>query len=180
LERFVADGGFAERPTADAPSLPAVAPEGAIQETNEAATAIAGLLAARIAAQGGVALFIDYGPGAGGFGDSLQAMTAHGSADPLGPPGNADITAHVDFAALAAAATAAGAAVQGPMPQGVFLARLGLFSRAAILARMDPDHAQRHLAAAQRLAAPEHMGRLFKAICLVHPDLPPLPGFEDP
>jgi SAM-dependent MidA family methyltransferase len=180
MERFVADGAFAERTAADAPHLPAAAPDGAIQEVNEAAVAIAAALGARMAAQGGVALFIDYGPGQGGFGDSLQAMTRHGSADPLGPPGQADITAHVDFAALAAAAQAAGAAVQGPMPQGVFLARLGLFSRAAILARMDPGHAQRHLSAAQRLAAPEHMGRLFKAICLGHPALPPLPGFEDP
>ena len=180
MERFVVDGGFAERPAIDAPPLPAEAPEGAIQEVNEAATTIAAALAGRIAAQGGVALFIDYGYGAGGFGESLQAMTRHGSADPLGPPGEADITAHVDFAALAAAATKSGAAVQGPMPQGVFLARLGLFSRAAILARMDAANAQRHLAAAQRLAAPEHMGRLFKAICLAHPALPPLPGFEDP
>lgn len=182
-ERFVVDGGFAERPAIDAPPLPADAPDGAIQEVNEAATTIAAALARRIAAQGGVALFIDYGygaRGAGGFGESLQAMTRHGSADPLGTPGEADITAHVDFAALAAAATTAGATVQGPMPQGVFLARLGLFSRAAILARMDPANAQRHLAAAQRLAAPEHMGRLFKAICLAHPALPPLPGFEDP
>jgi SAM-dependent MidA family methyltransferase len=178
-ERFVVDGGFAERPATDAPPLPGDAPEGAIHEVNEAATGIAAALGARLAAQGGVALFIDYGAGAGGFGDSLQAMTRHGSADPLGPPGEADITAHVDFAAIAAAARAAGAEVQGPMPQGVFLARLGLFSRAAILARMDPANATRHLAAAQRLAAPEHMGRLFKAVCLCSPGLPPLPGFEE-
>jgi SAM-dependent MidA family methyltransferase len=178
-ERFVAGGAFVERPAIDPPPLPAEAPEGSVQEVNEAATAIAAALGARIAAQGGVALFIDYGPGAGGPGDSLQAMARQGPADPLGPPGEADLTAHVDFAALAAAARAAGAAVQGPMPQGVFLARLGLFSRAAILARMDPAHATRHLAAAQRLAAPEHMGRLFKAICLGHPGLPPLPGFEE-
>jgi SAM-dependent MidA family methyltransferase len=107
-------------------------------------------------------------------------MTAHGTADPLARPGSVDITAHVDFAALAQSAREAGAAVQGPLPQGVFLARLGLFSRAAILARMDAAGATRHLAAAQRLAAPEHMGRLFKALCLGHPGLPPLPGFEDP
>ena len=180
MERFVTEGAFVERPAADAPDLPADAQDGAVQEVGEPARAIAAALAARIVAQGGVALFLDYGPEAGGFGDSLQAMTRHGSTDPLGEAGAADVTAHVDFAALAAAAQAAGATVQGPMPQGVFLARLGLFSRAAILARMDPAGATRHLAAAQRLAAPEHMGRLFKAICLSHPDLPPLPGFEDP
>jgi SAM-dependent MidA family methyltransferase len=180
LERFVAGGAFEERPARDAPALPPDAPEGAVQEVNEPARALAAALGARVAAEGGVALFIDYGPEAGGLGDSLQAMAAQGSADPLGPPGTADVTAHVDFAALAQAARDAGALVQGPLPQGVFLARLGLFSRAAILARMDPAGATRHLGAAQRLAAPEHMGRLFKAICLCHPDLPPLPGFEDP
>jgi NADH dehydrogenase [ubiquinone] 1 alpha subcomplex assembly factor 7 len=180
MERFVADGRFEERPAADAPALPADAPEGAVQEVNEPARAIVSALAARLVAQGGAALFLDYGPERGGFGDSLQAMSRHGAADPLGTPGAADVTAHVDFAALAGAARAAGATVLGPLPQGVFLARLGLFSRAAILARMDPKGAARHLAAAQRLAAPEHMGRLFKALCLTHPDMPPLPGFEEP
>ena len=180
MERFVAGGRFAERPAADAPPLPDAAEEGAVKEVNEPARSLVAALAARIAAQSGVALFLDYGPERGGFGDSLQAMTRHGSADPLGEPGAADVTAHVDFAALAAAAAGAGSKVSGPLPQGVFLARLGLFTRAAMLARMDPAGAGRHLAAAQRLAAPEHMGRLFKALCLSHPALPPLPGFEDP
>lgn len=180
MERFVTGGHFEERPATDAPPLPEAAEEGAIQEVNEPARAVVGGLAARIAAQGGVALFLDYGPEKGGLGDSLQAMTRQGSADPLGEPGAADVTAHVDFAALASVASGAGATVLGPLPQGVFLARLGLFTRAAMLARMDPAGAGRHLAAAQRLAAPEHMGRLFKALCLCHPGLPPLPGFEDP
>ncbi|MBR0673544.1 class I SAM-dependent methyltransferase [Neoroseomonas soli] len=180
MERFVAGGAFEEHPAIDAPPLPEDAEDGAVQEVNEPARAIAAVLGARLATQGGVGLFLDYGPGEGGFGDSLQAMAAHGTADPLGPPGAADITAHVDFAAIAAAARAAGASVQGPLPQGVFLGRLGLFSRAAMLARMDLRGATRHLAAAQRLTAPEHMGRLFKALCICHPGLPPLPGFEEP
>ncbi|GGJ03696.1 class I SAM-dependent methyltransferase [Neoroseomonas lacus] len=179
LERFVQAGAFVEAPAIDAPPLPEPAEDGATQEVNEAARAVTAALAARLASQGGAALFLDYGPAESGFGDSLQAMAAHGVADPLGPAGTADITAHVDFAALATAARAAGATVQGPLPQGVFLGRLGLFSRAAILARLDPRGATRHLAAAQRLTAPEHMGRLFKALCLCHPSLPTLPGFEE-
>jgi SAM-dependent MidA family methyltransferase len=179
MERFVQAGTFVEAATADAPPLPAAAEEGAVQEVNEPARALAAALAARLAAQGGAALFLDYGPAETGFGDSLQAMAAHGVADPLGPPGSADITAHVDFGAAAAAARSAGAQVQGPLPQGVFLGRLGLFARSAMLAQMDPRGATRHLSAAQRLAAPEHMGRLFKALCLCHPSLPTLPGFED-
>lgn len=179
-ERFVAAGAFVERPAEDAPPLPPDAPEGAVQEVSEAARAVAAALGARVARHGGAALLLDYGPAEGGLGDSLQAMARHGPADPLGPAGEADLTAHVDFAALAAAARGAGAAVRGPLPQGVFLGRLGLFTRAAMLARMDPKGATRHLAAAQRLAAPEHMGRLFKAACLHHPGLPPPPGFEEP
>ena len=84
----------------------------------EAGRALAAALGARLAAQGGAALVLDYGPAAGGFGDSLQALRGHGAADPLAEPGTADLTAHVDFAALAAAARAAGAAVHGPLPQG--------------------------------------------------------------
>jgi NADH dehydrogenase [ubiquinone] 1 alpha subcomplex assembly factor 7 len=179
MERFVEAGRFVEAPSADATPLPEDAADGAIQEVNEAARAVAATLGARLSAEGGAALFLDYGPAEAGFGDSLQAMSAHGVADPLGPAGEADITAHVDFAALAAAAREAGAAAQGPLPQGVFLGRLGLFSRAAMLARLDPRGAGRHLAAAQRLTAPEHMGRLFKALCLCHPRLPTLPGFEE-
>ena len=175
MERHVAAGAFVEAPAADAPPLPDTAEEGAVQEVNEPALAIAAALGARVATQGGAALFIDYGPAESGFGDSLQAMSAHGPADPLGPAGEADLTAHVDFGAVARAAHAAGAAVQGPLPQGVFLARLGLHSRAAALAARGGP---KHLAAAQRLTAPEHMGRLFKALCLCHPSLPVLPGFE--
>ncbi|MBR0652186.1 class I SAM-dependent methyltransferase [Roseomonas terrae] len=178
MERFVEAGAYVESPATDHPLLPAAA-EGDIQEVNEPARGIAAALGVRLASQGGAALFIDYGPAESGFGDSLQAMSAHGVADPLGPPGQADVTAHVDFAAIAAAARAAGATAQGPLPQGLFLGRLGLSSRAAILARLDPRSATRHLAAAQRLTAPEHMGRLFKALCLCHPGLPTLPGFED-
>ena len=180
LERCVTGGAFVETEATDAPPLPAEAPEGAVQEVNEPARAIATALAQRLAWQGGAALFLDYGPGQSGFGESLQAVSRHGRADPLAMPGEADVTAHVDFAALAEAARGSGAVVLGPLPQGVFLARLGLFTRAAMLARMDPKGAARHLGAAQRLAAPEHMGRLFKAICFCHPDMPPPPGFEEP
>ncbi len=184
-ERFVRDGGFLEAPAEAAPPLPAEAPEGAVQEVSEAARALAGALARRLAAQGGAALFLDYGAAEGGLGDTLQAMARHGPADPLASPGSVDLTAHVDFAAVAAAARAGGAAVHGPLPQGLFLQRLGLMSRAAILARSAAlagrrDQAGLILSGAERLVAAEGMGRLFKALCLCHPALPPPPGFEPP
>ena len=183
-ERFVADGAFLEHPAEDAPPLRSDAPEGAVQEVSEAGRALAGALGQRLAAQGGAALLLDYGPVAGGLGDSLQALRGHDAADPLGAPGGADLTAHVDFAALAAAGRTAGAAVHGPLPQGLFLQRLGLVSRAAMLARAAQmagkgrEQAGLILAGAERLVAPERMGRLFKALCLCDPALPPPPGFE--
>ena len=175
-ERFVADGAFVEVPSDIA--MPEEAPEGAVREVNEAALGFAAWLGARLARHGGAALLIDYGPAESGFGDSLQAMRAGQPVDPLAAPGEVDITAHVDFAAVAAAAHAAGAVAHGPLPQGVFLQRLGLMTRAAILARLDPGRAQAQLAAAHRLTAPEAMGRLFKALALCDSSLPIPAGFE--
>jgi len=172
-ERFVADGAFHDQPTSH--PLPE-APDGAVLEINEPALALAAQLAARLAGQGGAALFIDYGPEQPGFGDSLQALRDHGRADPLAEPGSADLTAHVDFAAIALAAAAATA--YGPIPQGLFLQRLGLISRAAILARCAPAQAGMILSGAQRLVTPEGMGRLFKALCLCQPGQPVPAGFE--
>jgi SAM-dependent MidA family methyltransferase len=175
-ERHVACGAFVEFPCDVA--LPADAPEGAIQEVNEAAQRFAIWLGARLKRHGGAALLIDYGPAESGFGDSLQAMRAGQPVDPLITPGEVDITAHVDFATFAAAARAAGAAAHGPLPQGVFLQRLGFMTRAAMLARLDPARAQAQLAAAHRLTAPEAMGRLFKALALCDSNLPIPAGFE--
>ena len=180
-ERHVAAGAFQDLPAADPPPLPALAPEGAVQEVGEAAQGLVRRLAARLVAQGGAALFIDYGPAASSFGDSLQAVRAQQTGiDPLADPGSADLTAHVDFAALAAAARAAGAAAQGPLPQGLFLQRLGLVTRAAMLAQARPRLAGEILSGAERLVAAEGMGRLFKALAVCDPRLVPLPGFETP
>ena len=175
-ERHVLGGAFVELPSDIA--LPKDAPEGAIQEVNEAAQHFAAWFGARLKRHGGAALLIDYGPAESGFGDSLQAMRAGQPVDPLVAPGAVDITAHVDFAAFAAAARAAGAVAHGPLPQGVFLQRLGFMTRAAILARLDPARAQAQLTAAHRLTAPEAMGRLFKALALCDSSLPIPAGFE--
>ncbi len=183
LERWVAGGAFLERPAEAPPALPAEAPDGAVREVCEPALDLARAVAARLRAGGGAALLIDYGYAAPGFGETLQAMARHGAADPLAAPGTVDLTAHVDFAAIAAAGRAAGAAAHGPLPQGLLLQRLGLMSRAAMLAR-SAAAAGRHrlageiLSGAERLVAAEGMGRLFKALCLCHPALPPPPGFE--
>ncbi len=147
-----------------------------VLELCEPARHIAAHLAARVAHGGGAALFLDYGPERSAPGDSLQALRGGRPADPLADPGEADLTAHVDFAALARAAV--GAAVHGPVPQGLFLARLGLFQRSGRLARTQPPaKAAALMQAAQRLAEPDRMGRLFKALCIAHPALPVPAGF---
>lgn len=180
MERHVADGAFVELPAAEAPPLPEAAPEGAVQEVSEAARAIVAALAARLARQGGAALLVDYGYAAPAFGDTLQAVRAQETGlDPLAEPGSRDLTAHVDFAALAEAARAAGAASFGPLPQGLFLQRLGLMTRAAMLAQARPRLAGEILSGAERLVAAEGMGRLFKVLALCDSRIGAPPGFED-
>ena len=89
-----------------------------IYELNEAALAIARSLGSRLSTHPGAALFLDYGPEHSAPGDSLQAVSDGRPADPLAPPGTADLTAHVDFAAFAAAARSAGAAISWPGSSG--------------------------------------------------------------
>jgi len=145
-------------------------PDGTILERNDSAKTLVTTLAKRFLAHPGAAVFLDYGAAAGGFGDSLQALRTGRPTDPLGPPGEADVTAHVDFAALATAAQTTGAAVHGPLPQGVFLTRLGLFQRTGVLARgQPPGRAAALIGAASRLAEPDRMGRLFKALAVSSP-----------
>ena len=176
VERFVEDGRFVERPVShDGGDVQ----EGAVVELGEAARDLVAALAARLAREGGAALFLDYGPERSAPGESLQAIRAGRYADALAAPGEADLTAHVDFAALAVAARDARARAWGPVPQGPFLARLGLFQRTDRLARSQPPaRAAALIEAARRLAEPDRMGRLFNALCIAHPALPAPPGFE--
>jgi len=176
-ERYVGPEGLAERTTDYDPTIEAE--EGDVIERRAPAEAIAGDLAARLVRHRGAALFLDYGSEASGTGDSLQAISGGRPGDPLGAPGSADLTAHVDFARFGEAAKAAGAQIHGPIPQGIFLARLGLFQRTNQLARrLPPKRAAEMMEGARRLAEPDRMGRLFKAITLISPGTATPPGFE--
>jgi len=155
-----------DRPTA----LPDDAPPGAIREFGAPGGALAGSIAARIARHGGAALIVDYGGSAAG--DTLQAVRRHRKELPFDAPGEADLSAHVDFAVLAAAARQAGAAVHGPVPQARFLAMLGLEARAERLAARATADQQMALASqVARLTDPAGMGSLFQAMAITHPDL---------
>jgi NADH dehydrogenase [ubiquinone] 1 alpha subcomplex assembly factor 7 len=123
------------------------------------------------------ALFIDYGPAEPSTGDTLQAVRRHAYADPLAEPGTADLTAHVQFAALAEKARAAGLATHGPITQAEFLGRLGIVERTQRLMAANPERAGEIEAAAQRLISPAGMGGLFKVIAVGSPHLPPPPPF---
>lgn len=155
--------------------------DGAILEASTASTAAMTALAARIAAHGGLALVIDYGHVRSAVGDTFQAVKAHQPVDPLAEPGLADLTAHVDFAALARAAAAAGAAVHGPLEQGQFLTAAGLLQRAGHLgAGKGPEVQEAIRTAVERLAGPREMGKLFKVMAVTRPGVPTaaLPGFH--
>jgi SAM-dependent MidA family methyltransferase len=150
---------------------------GDIVETSPAQAAFAQTLAGVIARQGGGALLIDYGRDEPGAGDTLQALRRHRKTSPL--DSGADLTVHADFPAVAAAARAAGAQTTAILPQGELLARLGVFERAAALAKARPEGADVIRRQLQRLTAPEQMGTLFKALAIYRPGDPLPPGFEE-
>jgi SAM-dependent MidA family methyltransferase len=161
------------------PHLIGAAPLGAVYEWRD--EIVERVLARRVARQGGAALIIDYGHLRSSIGETLQAVASHGFADPLDTPGEADLTAHVDFQALAEVAKRYGTNVQGPIFQGTLLQRLGIEQRAA---RLKPNATAEQAAAIDgarlRLTGnrPGQMGELFKAMVIADPKLPELPGFE--
>ncbi|TFL17726.1 class I SAM-dependent methyltransferase [Jannaschia formosa] len=164
---------FALGPPVPVPELDARdVPDGTLVERCPALPGIVATVADRLR-HGGAALFVDYGHWLS-QGDTLQALRAGKSVDPLDAPGTADLTAHVDFAALAAAAPRASAMT----PQGVWLERLGITARANALAR--GPRAEEIAAAHRRLTHPGEMGDLFKVMALAAPGAPLPPGLEEP
>ncbi|MDJ1016564.1 MAG: SAM-dependent methyltransferase [Paracoccaceae bacterium] len=149
---------------------------GDIVEASAAAEADAGLLGQWIAERGGLALIVDYGDWRS-LGDTLQALRGHIPEPILQSPGVADLTAHVDFEALAEAASPA--LTTRLTPQGVFLERLGITARTkALAAGLEGAALDSHIAAHRRLTHPGEMGTLFKAMALYRAGDPPPPGFE--
>ncbi len=154
------------------------APVGAIYEWRADNLPLA--LARRLVHQGGAALVIDYGHIESAAGDTLQAVGGHTFVGPLQTPGEVDLTAHVDFRALATAAESMGAVIAGPIEQGEFLRNLGIERRAATLRALAPREKSLEIeSAVHRLLGdgPTDMGKLFKVIGLSHPSVGELPGF---
>jgi NADH dehydrogenase [ubiquinone] 1 alpha subcomplex assembly factor 7 len=159
------------------PALRGAAP-GEIAEICPAAATLAAALAERLTRQLGAALFIDYGYSEASPGNTLTAISAHRGTDVLDRPGEADLSAHVDFAAFAAAARAAGAAVHGPVTQRTFLTALGAEARlAALLRRANPAQRTALETGLRRLLDPQEMGTLFNVLAVTSPGLPAPAGF---
>lgn len=157
------------------------APENTILETQPVANAIAEEIGARLARHGGAALFIDYGYLQAAPGDTLQALYKHTFDDILAHPGEADLTAHVNFEALARSAQAGGATTLAPLEQGEFLLRLGLLERAGQLGTGKSHAVQEGIRdAVERLAAPDKMGSLFKVLALSGDGRPLMPFDLEP
>lgn len=149
------------------------ADEGEILEIAPAADAITAEMAQRIAANGGAALIIDYGYAGTQFGETLQAVRGHARRHLFDSPGETDLTAHVDFAALRRRANAEGAAAYGPIAQSDFLLSLGLLERAGQLGAGKSAEEQADIVqAVERLAGADQMGRLFKVLALAHKSAP--------
>lgn len=152
--------------------------DGTVIELSPAREAAVTAIAAHLVRHGGAALIIDYGHARSGRGDTLQAVRAHGFAPVLANPGEQDLTAHVDFEAVARAAGDAGASVSQTIAQGPWLRQLGIGARAAALATANPARVPELEQAVERLCQDDRMGQLFKVVAIHAPDWPRPAGFE--
>ena len=150
---------------------------GSIVETAPVSAAIMQGCTFRLARQGGAMLAIDYGYAGPAAGDTLQAVRAHQFVDPFTDPGEIDLTTHVDFTALAAAARSAGVTVSDLATQGEWLRRLGIDARLQVLTAASPARAAELTGQRDRLVAPDAMGELFKAMVFTAPGWPAPAGF---
>ena len=176
--RFV----LADRPTPALALLPDTvdgAPLNSIAEMSAAAISLTDEIARRVAAQGGLALIIDSASDHGPLGDTFQAVRRHGHHHVLDDPGEADLSAKVDFTTVARVAEEAGAAAHGPVNQGDFLLALGIEARAATLAKSGNAIQRENIETAlERLIGAGEMGSLFKALAIAPLDAPAPAGFE--
>jgi SAM-dependent MidA family methyltransferase len=162
------------------PPLVRAAPIGAVFEWRPDSEIMK--LASRVRDQDGAALIIDYGHMRSDAGDTFQAIARHSFTDPLKNPGQADVTAHVDFQALVRAAEDLGAQVHGPVSQADFLKRLGIETRAiGLMAKASPEVSEDISSALKRLIGGGRggMGSMFKVLAVSEPHLTHVVGFSD-
>lgn len=154
------------------------AAQGAMIETSPAAVALMAEMAQRLQAQGGAALVIDYGHLELRSGSTLQALKSHQKVDPFAHPGDADLTAHVDFELLRQVAEDHGADVMGLTYQGEWLRQMGIDTRTEALQRRNPKEGMTIKRQRDRLVEDSQMGTLFKVLGLCGRRWPFGAGFE--
>lgn len=175
-ERFIPVAG--DKPMdAAIPEARREAEDGTLIETCPGASSIVYEVSGRLLAQGGAALLIDYGYDEPRTGSTLQALREHKMVDPFTMPGEADLTAHVDFAAMANVVRSRGVRHLGTVTQGHWLRALGIEARAQSLAKVAPQHAEAIQSAMHRLVAEDQMGTLFKVMGIGAPEWPLGAGF---
>jgi NADH dehydrogenase [ubiquinone] 1 alpha subcomplex assembly factor 7 len=136
-----------------------------IRETSPMMLAAMREVAAHIHKQGGAALLIDYGYWGPPEGNTLQAVRHHKPHPVLEMPGEADLTAQVDFHAVSTVAESVGLRVAPLTTQAAFLERLGIRERQARLtANTSPETAKTLATGVERLLSPDQMGTLFKVL----------------
>jgi len=175
-EKFVAVAG--DKPMdAAVPDAMRDAELGTLLETSPGAAAVVYEIAGRLVDQGGAALLIDYGHSEPRTGSTLQAVRNHTKVEALAMPGEADLTAHVDFSALAPIAQSRGCKWLGTVTQGHWLRQLGIEMRADSLSEFAPQHKEAIHSAKDRLIGEGQMGALFKVMGLAGPNWPDGMGF---
>ncbi|WP_137172448.1 class I SAM-dependent methyltransferase [Massilia sp. HP4] len=145
--------------------------EGYVTELHPVGAGFMGSLAAMFTGGRGAAILVDYGFPAHEYyldqrigGTLMCHYRHHAHPDPFYLPGLQDITAHVDFTAMALASQDAGLPVLAYMSQAAFLLGAGI---GELLLENDPGDAKRFLPqsrAVQKLVSPAEMGELFKVL----------------
>ena len=168
------DAALAQRIATQIPDADSL-PEGYLTEVHAVGCGFMATLARMLAAGKGAAILIDYGFPAHEYyldqrtgGTLMCHYRHHAHTEPFYLPGLQDITAHVDFTAMALAAQEAGADVLGYMNQASFLLAAGI---AELLLALDPEDPKRYLpqaSALQILVSPAEMGELFKVLVVGH------------
>jgi SAM-dependent MidA family methyltransferase len=154
------------------------ASQGTLIETSPAAVALMAEIARRLKEQGGAALIIDYGHEELRSGSTLQALKSHQKVDVFAHPGDADLTAHVDFELLQHVAVENGADLMGLQYQGEWLIQMGIDTRMEMLRRRAPYERDKFERQRNRLVKDSEMGRLFKVLGLCGRRWPFGAGFQ--
>lgn len=152
-------------------------PAGTVMEHSPASRSAMRQLAQHIKAHGGAGIIIDYGYLGEAHHDTLQALKNHLFQPVLVEPGEADITAHVDFTSLMEIARDAGNMLAPLANQGEFLIRMGAQLRLEMLMRAATGPQRQNLITGlERLISPQAMGELFKVMAFTSDPRVELPG----